>query len=186
MSQTTVGGGYCLCGAMCMGASDHFLAEGKEFYVHTMFYHFWFLPLYPMDSHLAMVQDQCACCTCCNPEFVVQLRKMAMRSVRSAWIRALAFLLPIVTMADGCSIVFLVECGHCTDETTPQSTYTKFYVVSALSCLLLPLWYVTLAYKPKASAEKKEEYLQLIGPFLASPGSGRVIQLSQPMERTVV
>ena len=163
-----------LCGTRCFGATDYFAIEDEVFFVHTMFYHFWFIPLCPMESFVSKMSDTCGFYTygfftCCNKSYVVRLPQVEARTVMWAWARILTFLLPLVPIVLAIMLFYPESCGpmggeDCLMDKTP----VLFIVLLVVGCCLFLLWPLSMIYKPKASPDRKEKYLQAIKSAVAA------------------
>ncbi|KAI8512647.1 hypothetical protein Bbelb_092860 [Branchiostoma belcheri] len=129
----------CIFGTRLFGACDYFTVEGQEMFVRTKFYHFNFMPCGAEER---------------RPSY--QLPEVVGRSVGWAWLRYLAWLIFLTVM--GVAVMFLTT--GLTEEAWPWAL-----VVLSVVCLGVAI-FVTV-YKPKASEESKQEYLNMVGQVVA-------------------
>ncbi|XP_019626396.1 PREDICTED: RNA-binding protein 12-like [Branchiostoma belcheri] len=134
----------CIFGTRLFGACDYFTVEGREMYVRTKFYHFNFMPCGAEESLLFLPDGR-----------AIKLPEVVGRSVGWAWLRYLAWVVFITFM--GVAVVFL----------TTGLTAVWPWALVALSVVCLGVAIFVTVYKPKASEESKQEYLNMVGQMVA-------------------
>ncbi|CAH1258063.1 Hypp1955 [Branchiostoma lanceolatum] len=135
----------CIFGTRLFGACDYFTVEEQEMFVRTKFYHFNFMPCAPEESFLFVADGR-----------AIELPEVVGRSVGWAWLRYLAWVVFLTVM---CVAVIFLTTGL-TEEWWP-------WVLVALSAVFLGLAIFLTVYKPKASEESKQEYLNMVGQVVA-------------------
>ncbi|XP_019626440.1 PREDICTED: uncharacterized protein LOC109471535 [Branchiostoma belcheri] len=135
----------CIFGTRLFGACDYFSVEGQEMFVRTKFYHFNFMPCAPEESFLFVADGR-----------AIELPEVVGRSVGWAWLRYLAWVVFLTVM---CVAVIFLTTGL-TEEAWP-------WALVALSVVCLGVAIFVTVYKPKASEESKQEYLNMVGQVVA-------------------
>ncbi|XP_078588500.1 uncharacterized protein LOC144869264 isoform X3 [Branchiostoma floridae x Branchiostoma japonicum] len=135
----------CICGSRFFGACDYFSVEGQEMFVRTKFFHFNGMPCVPEESFLFVADGR-----------AIELPEVVGRTVGWAWLRYLAWVVSLTMMI--VAVMFLTT--GLTEEAWP-------WALVALSVVVLGVAIFVTVYKPKASEESKQEYLNMVGQLVA-------------------
>ncbi|XP_078574023.1 uncharacterized protein LOC144860582 [Branchiostoma floridae x Branchiostoma japonicum] len=143
-----------IVGSRYFGACDFFKIgeEGREMYVRTKFVHCTFLPCVAKKSFLVTSDGR-----------TIKLPAVVGRSVRWAWLRAVAWVCAIVAILG-------VILGILPIEVRRKGPVTKAWwpwALVTLSAVFLGLAIFITFYKPKASEESKQKYQRYLLGLLA-------------------
>ncbi|XP_066298464.1 uncharacterized protein [Branchiostoma lanceolatum] len=123
------------------GGCDYFTVEEREMFVRTEFCCLCFLPCVPEKSILLVADGQ-----------GIDLPEVVDRSVGWAWLRNLSWVIFLTLTCVGA--LFLAADDHTQDQWP--------WALIALAVVFLGLAIFVTVYKPKASEESKQKYLNMV------------------------